>query len=689
MQGLLSDAIGHHQSGRLDQAERLYRELLALNPHHADALQLLGVIAYQTGHYETSIELIRKAIAINANVAAYYSNLGNALQLQGKLDEAVAEYKQALALQPNDVDAQYNQGNALQRQGKMEEAITCYERALVLQPNHVDAQYNLGNALQSQGKMEDAITCYERALVLQPNYAKVYYSLGNVFLAKGQLDKAVAQYGHALALKPDDSEACNSLGSVLQLQGKQDEAIVCYERALASKPDNAEAHSNLGNVLQALGRVDEAVARYERAIAIKPDNAPALNNLGSALQLQGKQDEAIVCYERALAIKPDNAEAHSNLGSVLQLQGKVGEAITCYKRAIAIKPNNALAFNNLGSALQLQGKQDEAIAYYERALAINPDCPVAKFGLTIIQLLAADFASGLPNYEQRFLQNKPRTFSQPQWHGEPLNGTRILLHAEQGLGDTLQALRYLPMVQAAGGSLVLEVQAPLRRMAAQIPGITDLVIAGDPLPPFDWQCPLMSLPLAFGTTLDTIPAPTSYLSIPDEALRTANALSWPATGLRVGLAWAGNPSHHRDRYRSIPLSRLDPLLRLQGVHFFSLQMGPEAAQLATTPVPITDLSDAIHDMADTAALMAHLDLVIAVDTSVVHLAGALGKPVWVLLPIAPDWRWLLGRQDSPWYPTMRLFRQPKFGDWESVVEMVRAALTTHLAPLLSASVAFN
>jgi tetratricopeptide (TPR) repeat protein len=621
MQGLLSDAIGHHQSGRLDQAERLYRELLALNPHHADALQLLGVIAYQTGHYETSIELIRKAIAINANVAAYYSNLGNALQLQGKLDEAVAEYKQALALQPNDVDAQYNQGNALQRQGKMEEAITCYERALVLQPNHVDAQYNLGNALQSQGKMEDAITCYERALVLQPNYAKVYYSLGNVFLAKGQLDKAVAQYGHALALKPDDSEACNSLGSVLQLQGKQDEAIVCYERALASKPDNAEAHSNLGNVLQALGRVDEAVARYERAIAIKP--------------------------------------------------------------------NNALAFNNLGSALQLQGKQDEAIAYYERALAINPDCPVAKFGLTIIQLLAADFASGLPNYEQRFLQNKPRTFSQPQWHGEPLNGTRILLHAEQGLGDTLQALRYLPMVQAAGGSLVLEVQAPLRRMAAQIPGITDLVIAGDPLPPFDWQCPLMSLPLAFGTTLDTIPAPTSYLSIPDEALRTANALSWPATGLRVGLAWAGNPSHHRDRYRSIPLSRLDPLLRLQGVHFFSLQMGPEAAQLATTPVPITDLSDAIHDMADTAALMAHLDLVIAVDTSVVHLAGALGKPVWVLLPIAPDWRWLLGRQDSPWYPTMRLFRQPKFGDWESVVEMVRAALTTHLAPLLSASVAFN
>jgi tetratricopeptide (TPR) repeat protein len=652
MQELLSDAIGHHQSGRLDQAERLYRELLILDPHHADALQFLGVIDYQTGHYEASIVRIRQAIAINANVAAYYSNLGNVFQLQGKLDEAVAEYKQALVLQPNHIDAQYNLGNALQTQGKMEDAITCYQRVIVLQPNHVDAQYNFGHALQAQGKMEDAITCYERALVLRPNDAKVYYSLGNVFLAQGQLDKAIAQYGHALALKADYSEAYNSLGSVLQLQGKQDEAITCYERATAIKPDNAGAYSNLGNALQIQGRVSEAVAQYQRALALTPDSAVVHSNLGLALERQGKMEAAIACCERALQLKPDDAEARNNLGMIQELLGDFDGAASQYKRALERKPDDAKA----------------------------------AFNQSLLELLSGDFCAGLRTYERRWgVSVKQHNFSQPQWRGEPLHGARILLHAEQGLGDTLQFLRYVPMVQAAGGSVVLEVQSAVRRLAAELPGDADMVISGDAIPRVDWQCPLLSLPLAFGTTLDTIPAPVPYLSVPEKALQKVAAVGWPAVGLRVGLAWAGNPTHPRDRYRSITLSFLEPLLRLQGVHFFSLQMGPVAAELAATPVPITDLSHAIHDMADTAALIAHLDLVIAVDTSVVHLAGALGKPVWVLLPIAPDWRWLLGRQDSPWYPTMRLFRQSRFGDWESVVEMVRAALMTQLAALFSTS----
>ncbi len=268
-------------------------------------------------------------------------------------------------------------------------------------------------------------------------------------------------------------------------------------------------------------------------------------------------------------------------------------------------------------------------------------------------------------------------FPPPQWRGEPLHGARILLHGEQGLGDTLQFLRFLPMVQATGASVLLEVQPPLRSLAAQLPGVTALFTSGEPLPPFDWHCPLMSLPTALGIASESLPAPRSYLSIPDAAQQKAAALPWPATGLRVGIAWAGNAAHTKDRYRSLPLALLEPLLRLEGVHFYSLQMGPPAAQLQSLQAPITDLRPAITDMADTAALIAHLDLVIAVDTSVVHLAGALGKPVWLMLPAAPDWRWMLHRDDSPWYPSMRLFRQPTLNDWPHVV----AQICRQLAPL--------
>jgi hypothetical protein len=258
--------------------------------------------------------------------------------------------------------------------------------------------------------------------------------------------------------------------------------------------------------------------------------------------------------------------------------------------------------------------------------------------------------------------------------GEPLQGGRILLHAEQGLGDTLQFLRYVPMVQAAGGSVVLAVQSAVRRLAAELPGVAGVVCEGDAAPVVDWQCPLLSLPLAFGTEIDTIPAQVPYISVPEEALPKAATIEWPTTGLRVGIVWAGRATHTKDRYRSIPLPLFEGLFGMEGVHFFSLQMGPEAEQLAATEARVTDLTRGIEDMADTAALMTHLDLVLAVDTSVAHLAGALGKKVWVMLPLAPDWRWMLDRKDSPWYPSMRLFRQTRFEDWETVLDEVRSAL---------------
>jgi SAM-dependent methyltransferase len=357
------------------------------------------------------------------------------------------------------------------------------------------------------------------------------------------------------------------------------------------------------------------------------------------------------------------------------------QALLCYGRALELQPDLAMVHGNMGQLREAQGEFPEAGACYERALELQPDFEAARFNRSILRLLEGDLARGWPDYERRKQLHSPRHFRQPQWRGEPFEGGRILLHAEQGLGDTLQFLRYVPMVQAAGGEVILEVPATLRRMAAELPGIDAeaLFIAGEALPEFAWQCSLMSLPLAFRTTVASIPARVPYLSFPVEAWQKAARYPWPARGLRVGIAWAGSSAHWKDRFRSIPVSTLKPLLGAKEATFYSLQVGPRAGELAELGDPnsggaMTDLAPQIEDMADTAGLILHLDLVIAVDTAVIHLAGALGKPVWALLPLAPDWRWMLGREDSPWYPTMRLFRQETLGDWEGVMARVCEAL---------------
>ncbi len=642
-----------------------------MDPNHADALHLIGLIAYQAKDYTDAVTLIRKAIVSNPQAAPYYSHLGLALHMQGKLEEAVTAYEQGLKLDPEFAEVHNNLGNLLQAQGKLDAAVSRYQRALAIRPDYAEACSNLGNALTVQGKLDEAVRCCERALAINPMSAEAYNNLATALRAQGDVTNAILRYREAIALKVDYVAAHFNLGVLLQLQGQLADAEIQYQTTLDLKPDYAQGHYNLGVLHQMQNKLKEAHRCFGTALTLNPDYFQAHNNLGAILELQGKTSEAVDHYRRALVLNPSYAEAYYNLGHALQSEGLLDDAIANYQQALKFKRDYIEAYNNLGSIFELQGKLAEAVAHYKQALAFNPEHAGAKFNLALLQLLLGDIAGGFNNYEWRWHSFcTPRGFLQPQWRGEPLNGARILLHAEQGLGDTLQFLRFLPMVQAAGGSVILEVQAPLRRIAAQLGGVSTLLTCGEPLPPFDWQCPLMSLPSALGITSTTIPAPERYLSIPEDALRKADTLPWPAQGLRVGIAWAGNASHTKDRYRSLPLDLLNPILRMEGIHFYSLQMGPGTAQLAACEEPITDLRDVIEDMADTAALMTHLDLVIAVDTSVVHLAGALGKPVWVMLPSAPDWRWLLNRDDSPWYPTLRLFRQPRLNDWRAVVHRV-------------------
>jgi hypothetical protein len=438
---------------------------------------------------------------------------------------------------------------------------------------------------------------------------------------------------------------------------------------------------NLGVVFKDQGKVDEAIACYRRALQLKPDYAEAHTNLGTALCDQGRLDESIACHRRALHLKPDSGATYNNLGGALRKQGKFDEATAAFQSAVELAPDCPESHDNLAIALQEAGKFDEAIAASRRGLELKPDFAAGHFSLACILLRMGDYARGWPEYEWRWRIKRPalaqRNFSQPMWVGGDLSGRRILLHTEQGCGDAIQCVRYAPLVAARGGKVIVECHPELYRLLQTLDGVDELVVRGRPLPPFDLHCPVMSLPLAFGTTVETIPNRVPYLHAdPQRSGQWRARLAGDANRLKVGLVWAGNPDVKTDSERSMRLPALAPLGQAPGVSFYSLQKGPGAAQ-AKDPLPglkLINYTNELQDFADTAALISQLDLVISVCTSVTHLAGALGRPVWTLLSYAPDWRWLVGREDSPWYPTMRLFRQKARGDWDEVARRVAEAL---------------
>jgi tetratricopeptide (TPR) repeat protein len=606
---ILERAIEAHKSGRLDDAKRLYLEILAIDVTHAKSLYGLGLIAHQVGSLDAAARMMQRAIAVSPRDAAYHRGLGAVLREQGNEDEAFAEYETTLKLAPDDEDAHFNLADILRRRGNLAEA--------------------------------------ER------------------------------HFNRAAALRPNCSETYESLSSVLLRQGKLDEARVAFERALRHDPNNLVALQNLGNLLVNCGELDSAILHFERALALKPDLAEAYNGMGAAFQDQGKLDAAEASYNKALACNPEFANTHCNLGNLARKRGNATQAIQHYERALAIHPDLSEAHSNLGMALVAQGQLAEARRHYDRAVELEPGLGNARWNRSLLDLLEGKFAFGWQDYDVRRFRKltAPRSFPQPIWRGEALNGARILLHAEQGLGDTIQFVRYAPLVQEAGGTVILDVKPPMVRLAKQLPGVAEVVGSGDPIPSFEWQCPLMSLPLAFKTNLESIPNTVPYLNAPEDARREAKKIVWPEQSKRIGLVWSGNPEFSDDRLRSIPLSAFESLFAMEGLQFFSLQFGAPASQLKELDAPIVDLTPSINDFADTAALIEKLDLVISVDTAVAHLAGALAKPVWTLLPFAPDWRWMLDREDSPWYPTMRLFRQPQIGDWASVMESMQAELT--------------
>ncbi len=455
-----------------------------------------------------------------------------------------------------------------------------------------------------------------------------------------------------------------------------------YRKVLAFDSTVVRAWFMLAAVQQVQGQIEAAVTSYQQVLRLEPDHVEALNNLGVAVHSQGKVEDALLCLRRALALKPDYADAHSNLGNALQEQGNVELAVASYERALELDPGHFDAHNNLGNALRVQGRLAESVASYERALAIRPDDPQVRMSRSLCWLEMGDFERGWAEYEWRLKCEEFAIppFRQPMWAGEPLDGRTILLYADHGLGDSIQFIRYAPMVRARGGRVIVACQKPLVRILATCRGIDQVITEGAPLPDHDVYAPLMSLPRIFGTRLATIPADVPYLTAEPALVERWRDELGPAGPLRIGIAWQGNPRNRRDRQRSFRLARFEPLAAVAGVRLVSLQKGAGTEQIGELGdrFGVLDLGSRLDDLMASAAVMRNLDLVVTLDSALAHLAGALAVPTWVAIPVAHDWRWLTDREDNPWYPTLRLFRQTKLGDWNTVFQRMADELAAKM-----------
>ncbi len=491
----------------------------------------------------------------------------------------------------------------------------------------------------------------------------------------GRLQAAEDLCRQILQAVPGHAETLHLYGIIAHQAGNLPAAIEFLRQAIASDGHVPLFHCNLGEMCRLAGRLDEALAAGRQALALRPDFPEALNNLGIVHFDRGEYEEAIAQYRRAIALLPSYADAHSNLGNALRALRRLDEAIASYTRALELKPAFADAFSNRALTYHLLARFDEAVADFRRAIALQPLHGNAHSGLAMNYLLRGRFSEGFVEYEWRWRSSElPSRPPMPTpWKGEDPRGKRLLVHAEQGLGDTLHFCRYLPLLRERGAKVVLHVQKTLRSLIAEAMPWLELIAEGENLPATDMQCSLLSLPHLLGTTLDTIPATIPYLHAKEEAAARFAAIMGQGQGLKVGIVWAGSTKHLNDVDRTIALSMLSPLFAVKGVRFFSLQIGARPGDLL--PAPVTDLAPELTDFAQTAGAVAALDLVITVDTAVAHLAGAMGKPVWLMLAFVPDWRWLLEREDSPWYPTARLFRQKTRGDWKHVTQRIAQALS--------------
>ena len=707
----------HAQTGRLPRAAELLGEAIRVRPDEAAAQFNLGSTLRRLGRPAEALACFDKAIVLNEAYADAHFGRANALLELGRRADAVAGYDRVIALEPDHVEAETRRATTLRALGRFpealdgidrvlarkgdraelhrlrgllladlqrpEEAIAAYDRAIELDPRDGESLTNRGNLLRDVGRLHDALASHDRAIAAQADRAEFHVNRGATHAALRRFDEALRDYDRALALKPDFAEAHVNRGAVMREIERLDEALAAYDRAIVLAPDLAVAHGNRGIVLRQLDRLDESLASHDRAVALEPGNAEAHNNRGVTLQELQRFDEALASCDRALALAPDLAAAYVNRGIILRQLDRLGESLAHHDKAVALAPDSLEAHSNRGAILLELQKFDEALASYDRALALRADWREASWNKAQLLLLRGDFERGWPLYEVRRVKPEFPAIGDPEvpsWQGAgDLAGKSVLVHWEQGFGDTIQFCRYLALLRRRAARVVFAPQRALTGLMRSLGPDIEVVDPTGPLPRCDVRVPLLSLPLALGTTLPTIPSEVPYLRAEDDRVgRWRQRLVGPAS-LRVGVAWQGRRGPV-DRGRSYPLAALAGLSRLPDVRLISLQKGEGLEQLADLPdgmrveTPGDDFDAGREAFLDTAAIMTLCDLVVTSDTAIAHLAGALGIRTWVALKAVPDWRWLLDRPDSPWYPTMRLFRQASPGDWRPVFGEIEAEL---------------
>lgn len=602
------------QTGNARQTERLARQMVQSEPHNADAWQRLAAVLHETGKVDEALDAWQHAVQLRPTDAQIHHRLALALASHGQRREAITHFRQALQLQPDHAEALAHLGVALAEEGQRREAIACFQQTLRQHPTAVLTLHNLGVALAQEGRWSEAVENLERVVQLRPDYAEALYTLGSVLNQMGRTDEAIDRLRRCLLLQPQHAGACNNLGLVLTEAKQPHEALILLQHAVRLQPSMKEAHNNLGLAYYNLGRFAEAEA----------------------------------CFQQALRLDSRYVEAHSNLGNVYKEQGRFEEALACYQLALWLAP-------------------DQVSTHYNRSLAL---------------LQQGNYVEGWRAYEWRWQrpQTPPRTFAQPRWDGSSLPAKTILLWSEQGLGDTIQFVRYAAVVKQRVGRVVLYCPPPLAALLSHCHGVDHIIPQGQVVTDFDVQAPLLSLPAICGTTLETVPQAIPYVVVDSARVAAWRAHLPGAATFRIGIVWQGNPRHVWDRHRSAPLASLEALARVAHVTLISLQKGAGREQLAGVRkrFAVWDLGDELDEsggaFVDTAAVMASLDLVVTVDTAAAHLAGALGVPVWLALSQIADWRWLREHEDTPWYPSMRLFWQKQLGDWPAVFASMAEAL---------------
>jgi tetratricopeptide (TPR) repeat protein len=642
--GSFEKAVEAYNKGDLASANAYCLVRLKTKPKDFDALHLLGIVQSRLGNYAAALDTFDKALKLRPDHAELINNRAGALTEAKRYHEALIAYERALEIRPDYASAHNNRGCVFMEMERFEDALSSYGRAVVLDPDNAEFVNNLGRALTRLRRYTDALDCY----------------------------------GDALALRPDYDDALINRGVTLNELARHDEALECFDQLLTRVSNHADALLNRAHVLVKLNRFEEALDTYDRLLARYPDRHQALLHRGFALTKLKRFEEALECYEMALVRKVDPAEALNARATTLRDMDRVSEAIAEIERALVIRPDYAEGYEALGRALLHAGRLPEAISSFNRAVELRSDLAEAGWNLGYLLLLYGDFRQGWRHYEARRRMKGTiwTTLRGPEWQGELVRGKRLLLYAEQGFGDTIQFARFVSVAAGLGVQIIYGVYGPLAELMTTMDGNPIVVRNGEELPPYDWHAPIMSLPFILGLGENEIPADVPYLHA-DAARVQRWKRNLPQTTFRVGIIWQGSKS---DQERWAPLAAFAPLSRVPGVTLISLQKTDGIEQLDALPPGMIvetlgpDFDAGPDAFLDSAAVMMNLDLVVSIDTGLAHLAGALACPVWIVLKKTPDWRWMLDRDDTPWYPTARLFRQKQKGEWEPVMKEVAAEL---------------